>query len=145
MPTIESSTKPLWLSDRIAPDSPTTDWALRWLIVLCLCGRVYFSVSSEIFQPMLHAVQKRNWARFFVRPSMLWALMGTVMLGFRTLLWFRYRAYKPADIPDAPSLTAIVRANNEGATVGKTAGSVVSANHTTGRLEIIVGDDGSTD
>lgn len=145
MPTIESSTKPLWLSDRIAPDSLKTDWALRWLIVLCLCGLVYFSVSSEIFQPMLHAVQKRHWGRFFVRPSMLWALMGTVMLGFRTLLWFRYRSYKPADIPNAPSLTVIIPAYNEGAMVEKSVTSVVSANYPPDRLEIIVVDDGSTD
>src|SRR5512135_2885715 len=145
MPTIESSTKPLWLSDRIAPDSQKTDWALRLLIVLCLCSLVYFSVSSEIFQPMLHAVQKRHWGRFFVRPSMLWALMGTVMLGFRTLLWFRYRSYKPADIPNAPSLTVIIPAYNEGAMVGKSVTSVVSANYPPDRLEIIVVDDGSTD
>ena len=116
-----------------------------WLILLCLCCLAYFSVASEIFQPMLQAIQKRHWTRFFVRPSMIWALMGTIMLGFRTLLWFRYRSYKPAPFPDAPSLTVIIPAYNEGAMVGKSVTSVVSAKYPPDRLEVIVVDDGSTD
>jgi len=145
MPTIESWSKQLWLSDRIAPESATADRALRWTILLCLCGLAYFSVSSDLFQPTLQAIQKRHWTRIFVRPSMLWAVMGTVMLGFRTLLWFRYRSYKPADFCGAPSLTVIIPAYNEGAMVGKSVASVASANYPPGRLEIIVVDDGSTD
>lgn len=94
---------------------------------------------------MLHSIQKGHWARFFVRPSMLWALMGTVMLGFRTLLWFRYRAYKPSEFHDAPILTVIIPAYNEGAMVAKSVASAASANYPPDRMEIIVVDDGSTD
>jgi hyaluronan synthase len=121
------------------------DWALRWLILLCLSGLVYFSVSSDIFQPVLHAIQKRHWAQFLVRPSMIWALMGTMMLGFRTLLWFRYRPYKPADVSDAPSITVIIPVYNEGAMIVKSVISVATAEYPMDRLEIIVVDDGSTD
>ena len=145
MPRIESSPDPFRLADPIAPVPPATDWALRGTILVCLCGLAYLSISSEIFQPMLHALQKRQWARIFIRPSMLWALMGTVMLGFRTILWFRYRACKPAGFLEAPGLTVIIPAYNEGEMIAKSVTSVVSAYYPPGRLEIIVVDDGSTD
>ncbi len=145
MSGIESSLKQSWLSDRAAPNAPPADWAMRWLILLCLGGLAYLSISSDLFQPMLHAIEKRHWTRLLVRPSMLWALMGTVMLGFRTLLWFRYRSYKPAAFRDAPSVTVIIPAYNEGAMIAKSVASVASALYPSDRLEIIVVDDGSTD
>ena len=61
------------------------------------------------------------------------------------MLWFRYRPQHPATLEDAPSLTVIIPAYNEGAMVAKSIGSVVAARYPRGRLEILVVDDGSTD
>ncbi len=71
--------------------------------------------------------------------------MGMLLLCFRTLLWFSYRPIDPADPNDAPSLTVIIPAFNEGPMVEKSIDSVVAANYPSDRLEIIVVDDGSTD
>jgi hyaluronan synthase len=135
----------MWLSDRDSPDTAKTDWVYLLFFLLCLCGIIYVTISCDIFQPMQHAFRKRQWAGFFIRPSMLWALMGTVMLGFRTFLWFCYRSYIPAEFSDAPSLTVIIPAYNEGEMVGRSVASVLSAKYPPDRLEIIVVDDGSTD
>jgi len=139
------SSKELWFTEGIALEFFSTEWMILCLIVASLCGLAYYSVVYGVFQPMIHAAQKHNWAKFFIRPSMLWALMGTVMLGFRTLLWFRYRSYKPVDPDEAPFLTVIIPAYNEGAMVGKSVVSVMSAEYPRDRLEVIVIDDGSTD
>jgi hyaluronan synthase len=139
------SSKELWFTEGIALEFFSTEWMILCLIVAFLCGLAYYSVVYGVFQPMIHAAQKHNWAKFFIRPSMLWALMGTVMLGFRTLLWFRYRSYKPVDPDEAPFLTVIIPAYNEGAMVGKSVVSVMSAEYPRDRLEVIVIDDGSTE
>ncbi len=145
MTQVKSTSERLCFSEGIAAELSKMDWVFRCLIVVSLCGLAYFSVSSGVFQPVIHAFQKRHWARFFIRPSMLWALMGTVMLGFRTFLWFRYRSYCPVEFHEAPGLTVIIPAYNEGAKIEKSVASVVSATYPKDRLEIIVVDDGSTD
>ncbi len=76
---------------------------------------------------------------------MLWAAMGIMLLGFRTLLWFRYHPIDPADHDHAPLLTVVIPAYNEGAMVEKSIDSVAAADYPSDRLEIIVVDDGSTD
>ena len=76
---------------------------------------------------------------------MLWATMGTALLCFRTLLWFRYRPIDPANRDDAPLLTVVIPAYNEGPMVEKSIDSVAASNYPSDRLEIIVVDDGSTD
>lgn len=139
------SAKPFPETIRIASDDSILDWVFRGVILLGLFGVVYLSVSFDIFQPLLHAVRKHHWTRFFIRPSILWATMGIVMLLFRTLLWFCYRPYKAASEEDAPSLTVIIPAYNEGAMVEKSVDSVAEARYPRERLEIIVVDDGSKD
>jgi len=128
-----------------AGNSAITDWALRGVIFLGLGYLVYVNVSYDSFHPLLRMMEKRNWTRALARPSMLWALMGSLMLGFRTLLWFRYRPAAPATPGDAPALTVIIPAYNEGAMVAKSIESVVAARYPRERLEILVVDDGSTD
>jgi hyaluronan synthase len=80
-----------------------------------------------------------------VRPSLWWGMMGMVLLVFRTIAWFRYRAFPPVGMSDAPSLTVIIPAYNEGAMVRKSIDSVAAASYPHDRLEIFVVDDGSRD
>lgn len=134
-----------WNPAGIAHTSRIKDWALRAVIFLGLGYLLYVNVSYDSFHPLIRLMEKHEWSRILARPSMLWALMGTLMLGFRTMLWFRYRPSGPATPEDAPSLTVIIPAYNEGAMVAKSIESVVAARYPRERLEILVVDDGSTD
>jgi hyaluronan synthase len=137
--------KPAWDAAGIAHNAGTRDWALRGVILLGLGYLVYINVSYDSFHPLIRLMEKHGWSRALGRPSMLWALMGTLMLGFRTMLWFWYRPHNPATLEDAPPLTVIIPAYNEGAMVAKSIESVVAARYPRERLEILVVDDGSTD
>jgi hyaluronan synthase len=63
----------------------------------------------------------------------------------RTLFWVRYQPFAPATLDDAPHLTVVIPAYNEGAMVAQAIESVASALYPAERLEIIAVDDGSTD
>jgi hyaluronan synthase len=78
-------------------------------------------------------------------PGVLWAALGTLLLCFRTVLWFRYRAAPPATFSDAPAMTVIIPAYNEGSMVMHAIESAAAADYPRDRLEIIAVDDGSTD
>jgi hyaluronan synthase len=78
-------------------------------------------------------------------PGVLWAALGTLLLCFRTVLWFRYRAAPPASFSDAPAMTVIIPAYNEGSMVMHAIESAAAADYPRDRLEIIAIDDGSTD
>ncbi len=125
---------------------PTSwQWLLRCLISIGLAAIFYTSITGRVFQPLLRSAENAHWALLFVRPSMLWAAMGIALLGFRTLLWFRYRPLDAATLDDAPKLTVVIPAYNEGPMVGKSIDSVADAHYPADRLEIIAVDDGSTD
>jgi hyaluronan synthase len=76
---------------------------------------------------------------------MVWGTMGLLLLSFRTALWFYYRPFPSVGAADAPHLTVIIPAYNEGQMVEKSIDSVAAANYPSDRLEIIVVDDGSKD
>jgi hyaluronan synthase len=121
------------------------EWLLRGLILIGLLIILYASITGRVFQPLFRSAGSSHWALILIRPSMLWSAMGILMLCFRTLLWFRYRPFDPAAPGDAPLLTVIIPAFNEGSMVEKSIESVAAANYPRDRLEIIVVDDGSTD
>ncbi|MDE2085583.1 MAG: glycosyltransferase family 2 protein, partial [Xanthomonadaceae bacterium] len=97
------------------------------------------------FHGLIHSSHHYGWLGYMARPSLLWAGMGLLMLLYRTLLWFRYRTPPVATMDDAPTLTVIIPAFNEGEMVARSIESVASARYPRGRLEIFVVDDGSRD
>ena len=97
------------------------------------------------FHGLIHSAHQYGWLGYVARPSLLWAGMGLLMLLYRTLLWFRYRTPPVATMEDAPSLTVIIPAFNEGEMVARTIESVAGARYPHDRLEIFVIDDGSRD
>ncbi|MDE3154246.1 MAG: glycosyltransferase family 2 protein [Acidobacteriota bacterium] len=122
-----------------------TDW---WLTVLIVAGVLvvgYEVFHQQAFDPVLLALDEHQWMKFIVRPSMLWAVMGTILLAFRTVVWMRYRPFPSASFEEAPSLTVIIPAYNEGAMVRQSIRSAATARYPQGRLEVIVVDDGSRD
>ena len=121
------------------------DGLYRAAILLGLAVTLYLSFRWALFQPLLHAVEEHQWTRFIVHPSILWMLMGVLMLLFRTLLWFRYRTPESSSYAEAPPLTVIIPAYNEGPMVAQSIDSVAAAHYPYGKLEIFVVDDGSRD
>lgn len=120
-------------------------WLITWSLLLGFVGVAYVALSLRLFHLLLHPAHAHPWSRLIARPSVLWASMGMLLIGFRTVQWFRYRPAAPAAPATAPPLTVIIPAYNEGAMVEMTVESVATALYPKERLEIIVVDDGSTD
>lgn len=121
------------------------DWFLTVLIVAGFVFLAYGVYRSAAFDPLWLAAEEHQWSRFIVGPAILWAIMGTILLGFRTIFWIRYRPFPSVDFQNAPSLTIIIPAYNEGSMVSKSIESAVLAVYPKDRLEVLVIDDGSTD
>jgi len=125
------------------PEIP--DWIFKGIIIIILATVVYFTFAGRLFQPLFQAAKAAHWSKIIVRPSLLWGMMGIVLLTFRTIAWFRYRPFPPVEMADSPSLTVIIPAYNEGPMVRKSIDSVAAALYPHDRLEIFVVDDGSKD
>jgi hyaluronan synthase len=126
-----------------APDIET--WIFRALIVIGLALVAYLTFRGQLFQPLFRAAKAAHWSKLIMRPSLWWGMMGVVLLVFRTIAWFRYRPFPSAGMADAPSLTVIIPAYNEGPMVRQSIDSVAAASYPHDRLEIFVVDDGSKD
>jgi hyaluronan synthase len=121
------------------------DGLLSTVIVLGFFVVVFEVYRLAAFDPVVAAAEQHQWMKFITRPSILWTIMGTILLGFRTIFWFRYRPFPSATFDDAPALTVIIPAFNEGAMVMKSIESAALAVYPRDRFEILVVDDGSTD
>ncbi len=121
------------------------DLALRIAIVLGLAGVLWGTFATDAFVPLLRAAEARRWAVLVKSPAVLWAVMGSVLLCVRTALWFRYRPAPPATMAEAPFITVVIPAYNEGPMVATTIDSVAGATYPRDRLEIFAVDDGSRD
>lgn len=117
----------------------------RLAILLCLGLMLLASWHLQVFHGVIHLAREHDWASFIVRPAMLWAAMGALLLLFRTLLWYRYRTPPSTDMQQAPPLTVIIPAYNEGPMVARSIHSVALSRYPSDRLQVIVVDDGSTD
>ncbi|HET9181852.1 MAG TPA: glycosyltransferase [Candidatus Angelobacter sp.] len=132
--------------EEITHEKPDTwDRVLCAMVLAGLAMMIYGAVAGNWFRPVLLDAESSRWAHLVIRPAILWSLMGTVLLAFRTILWFRYRSAPSATMQDAPSLTVIIPAYNEGPMVRKSIESVMQARYPQGRLQVIVVDDGSVD
>jgi hyaluronan synthase len=123
----------------------TTSWLLIGAMIIGFSLIFYVTFAGQLFRPFFQAAQTAQWSKLVVRPSLWWGLMGLVLLVFRTIAWFRYRPFPSAGMNDAPSLTVIIPAYNEGAMVKNSVDSVAAAAYPRDRLEIFVVDDGSRD
>jgi len=114
-------------------------------IFVSIWAIVVGAFASGLFEPLFEAAAQGRWSAVMLRPSVLWFAMGVLLLTLRTALWVGYRERAPATYDDAPLLTVVIPAFNEGAMVERTIDSCVAASYPRGRLEIIVVDDGSRD
>ncbi len=125
---------------------PTDAWV--WCVYAAILMSFVFVTYYQLHVVVAHLivdVSRHGYLRFLLYPSLLWMVMGVVLLAFRTGFWLIYRPFAPAVAAAAPALTVIIPAYNEGAMVAQAIESVAAADYAPGRLELIVIDDGSTD
>lgn len=138
-----------YANDCILPQKSTISfrWELtiRLLILVSLVCMGYWSMRGGFFVSQMQWTSDSSWVRHIVRPSLLWGLMGLALMAFRTLLWISYKPSVQSDSKNAPSMTVIIPAYNEGQMVENTIHSVAMAQYPKDRLEILVVDDGSRD
>jgi len=103
------------------------------------------ALATPLLQPLVDVARRQHWTMLWVRPTVIWITMGMLLLLLRTVLWLLYRPFAAVRAEEAPSLTVIIPAYNEGAMVERAIASVAAASYPQGRLQIIVVDDGSTD
>jgi len=128
-----------------SPQSDAWDLPLKLCIVAGLCVMIFISIQAQAFQPLVSVAEAHGIRADFFRPSILWFTMGSMLMLFRTLLWFTYRPHPFATRDNAPRMTVVIPAYNEGPMVAKAIDSVAAANYPADRLQIIVIDDGSRD
>ena len=121
------------------------DFVLTVAIVAGLGILIFASIRAQAFSPFFRLAEEHRISAALVRPSILWFAMGTILLVFRTMLWFTYRPHSPASLETAPPMTVVIPAYNEGAMVAQAIDSIAAAPYPQERLEIIVVDDGSRD
>jgi hyaluronan synthase len=121
------------------------DWVLKVVILTALGLLIFFSIRLQAFYPLVRVEEARGLDAVLFRPSVLWFMMGSFLLLFRTLLWFTYKPFPLATMEEAPRLSVVIPAYNEGPMVAKSIDSIVAARYPADRLEIFVVDDGSRD
>ncbi len=129
----------------VAPVDDAWDRVLLASIWLFLIGGIWFSIRANLFDLVAEEVQRQGWGTRVLGPALIWLYMAGVMLALRTSFWIRYRPFPAVGWNEAPSLTVIIPAYNEGAMVCRSIESCVNADYPRDRLQIIVIDDGSTD
>ncbi|HTQ74306.1 MAG TPA: glycosyltransferase [Burkholderiales bacterium] len=131
-----------------ASSAPRRD---RWdtLLVLTIFASIgtlaYAALATPLLQPLVDVARREHWSMLWVRPTVIWISMGLALLCLRTVLWLVYRPFEAVGEEDAPALSVVIPAYNEGAMVEETIASVVAAAYPRGRLQVIAIDDGSTD
>jgi len=129
----------------LEPQNDLWDKLLIVAIFAGMAGLAYAAVATPLLQPLFDVAERGHWSMLWVRPTVIWITMGLVLMFARTVLWVRYRPFAAATAEDAPALTVIIPAYNEGAMVELAIASAAQAHYPAGRLEIIAVDDGSTD
>jgi hyaluronan synthase len=120
-------------------------WFVYAAVLAGFLGTILFNLQTRLYYPLVVTLEDHRWARAIAYPSLLWAAMGVVLIGFRTILWLRYRPFPSATMDEAPRLSVIIPAYNEGRMVRNSIESVARARYPQDRIEILVVDDGSRD
>ena len=123
----------------------TYRFLVRSAIVLGLAAILFALLDGELFRLVRRSIETGSWSASLLKPGLVWMAIVLSMMVGRTLLWFRYRPAPAATMDEAPTLTVIIPAYNEGPMVATSIESVVAAAYPRDRLQVVVVDDGSTD
>lgn len=103
------------------------------------------AIATPLLRPLFDIAEREHWSALVVRPTVIWVAMGLFLMFARTVFWVRYRPFAPAAAEEAPLMTVIIPAYNEGAMVETAIASVAGAHYPAGRLQVVAVDDGSSD
>src|SRR5262252_3782219 len=93
------------------------DRVLILAIFASIAALAYAALATPLLQPLVDVAKREHWSMLWVRPTIIWISMGLVLLAMRTVLWLIYRPFAPVHEEDAPAMSVIVPAYNEGAMV----------------------------
>jgi hyaluronan synthase len=114
------------------------------IVVIGILITVFAIQNNLIFQSTIS--QKSGFERIFLKGMFITSMFIFLSsLIFRTILWFRYRAFQSKQIKHWPKVTIAVPVFNEGAAVYNTIQSIVSCDYPHNKMEILAINDGSTD
>ena len=121
-----------------------------WNLTIYLCISIAIAVVAyfqfhAILPRVLDVAARREGIRLLAYMGILWMVMGFILIVIRTILWIIYRPAAPVSPHEAPRMTVIIPAYDEGAMVLQSIESVIKAEYPQDRLEILVIDDGSRD
>ncbi len=127
------------------PQGDGWDYVVIAAIFASMLTLAYAALATPLLQPLVDVARRQHWTMLWVRPTVIWITMGMLLLLLRTVLWLLYRPFASARVEEAPALTVIIPAYNEGEGVEHAIASVAAAHYPRERLQIIAVDDGSTD
>jgi hyaluronan synthase len=132
----------------VLPAAPPRDLWDRLLVASIFAGMsvlAYAAFATTLLEPLFAIALRDDWHLLWLRPTVIWISMGMLLLLVRTLLWLGYRPFAAAAPEEAPRLSVIVPAYNEGEMVEHAIASIAAADYPRERLEILAIDDGSSD
>ncbi len=127
------------------PQGDGWDYLVIAGIFASMFALAWAALATPLLQPLVDVARRQHWTMLWVRPTVIWITMGMLLLFLRTVLWLLYRPFAAVRAEEAPPLTVIIPAYNEGKRVEHAIASVAAAHYPHGRLQIIAVDDGSTD
>jgi len=144
-PPSESATVEAVTGTARPPQGDGWDYLVIAAIFASILALAYAALATPLLQPLVDVARREHWTMLWVRPTVIWITMGVLLLFLRTILWLLYRPFAAVRAEEAPALTVIIPAYNEGKGVEHAIASVAAAHYPRGRLQIIAVDDGSTD
>ena len=121
------------------------DWLLVAALLLAVGLLFYLGLARHALQPLLTLLHGQGWRRLILDPAVALGYLGLGLTALRVAQWALYRPVALPAHADAPSLSVVIPAYNEGEMVARSIESVATANYPRERLQILAVDDGSRD
>lgn len=99
----------------------------------------------EIMRKGRELLMSNNWGVQLLLLSLLFAAFHIFILGWRLILFLRYRSVESVSDERLPVVTVVVPAYNEGMHVYKTLNSLLNSNYPQEKVKLVAIDDGSRD
>ena len=119
----------------------------RWVLYLVIFAGLALLIDLNVqsLRELTLKAEKTPLLKDIFLPSLIWLSLVFGLTLFRTGAWLMYRPQKSLAYDQAPSMTVIIPAYNEGKMVLSSIHSVLRAHYPHDRLEVFVVDDGSKD
>lgn len=121
------------------------DLLLAGALLLAVGLLFYLGLARHALEPLLLALHREGWRRIVLEPALVLGYLGLGLSALRVALWAAYQPVACASHAEAPMLTVVIPAYNEGAMVARSIDSVAGADYPPGRLQVLAVDDGSRD